>query len=135
MKRINIKSLISVKISDKEATDTGLAIVLIFLLLCYFFDNVLYAGLAIPILLISMLYPRLYYYPTIIWLGFSKLLGLISSKIILSIIFYLVVFPMGLTRRMLGKDTLLLNQFKKSKKSVLIVRNYQYTAKDLEKPY
>ncbi len=129
------KSFSPAKLTDKETADTGLAIVLIFLLLCYFYDSVLYTGLAIPILLSSMIYPRLYYYPTIIWLGFSKLLGLISSRIILSIIFFLVVFPMGLSRRMLGKDTLLLKQFKKNNKSVLIVRNYQFTTKDLEKPY
>ncbi len=129
------KSLIPAKITYKETADTGLAIVLIFLLLCYFDDNVLYAGLAIPILIFAMVYPRLFYYPTIIWLGLSKLLGIISSRIILSIIFYLVVYPMGLTRRILGKDTLLLKQFRKDKKSVLIVRNHQFTAKDLEKPY
>jgi hypothetical protein len=123
------------KISDKEATDTGLAIVLLLLLFGYFSNSILYVGLAIPVLLLSMIYPKIYHYPAVLWLGFSKLLGHISSKIILSVVFIIIIVPVGSIRKLFGADALLLSQFKKNKKSVLITRNQWYTAKDIEKPY
>jgi hypothetical protein len=129
------KKIFPSNISDKETTDTGLAVVLIFLILCYVLNNVLYAALAIPLLLLLMIYPKIYYYPAVLWLGFSKLLGIISSKVILSIIFIVIVIPMGFIRKTFGYDALLLSQFKKDKKSVLITRNHLYTSKDIEKPY
>jgi hypothetical protein len=43
-----------------------------------------------------------------IWMGFAAVLGFFMSRIILCILFYLVVTPVGLITRLLGKD--LLNQ-------------------------
>jgi hypothetical protein len=56
------------------------------------------------------------------------------SKIMLALVFFLVVFPMGLIRRILGKDTLRLHQFRKEKTSVFAERNHEYTAADLDNP-
>jgi hypothetical protein len=42
------------------------------------------------------------------WMGLAAVLGFFTSRLILSVLFYLVVTPIGLTMRLLGKD--LLNQ-------------------------
>ena len=39
-----------------------------------------------------------------IWMAFGEFMGRINSKIILGLVFYLVVTPIGLLRRLLGKD-------------------------------
>ncbi|HCV43896.1 MAG TPA: hypothetical protein DGH68_10470 [Bacteroidetes bacterium] len=40
------------------------------------------------------------------WMRFSQVLAWISTRVILSIFFYLVITPMGLLMRLLGKDLL-----------------------------
>ena len=70
-------------ISTKQASDTGMAAVLLLLLIGLFTHNNLYYKTAIPVLVITMTFPMFYYPFAIIWLGFSTLLGTIVSKIIL----------------------------------------------------
>jgi len=122
-------------ISKKQASDTGMAAVLILLLIGLFTNNNLYYKIAIPTLVINMTYPMFYYIFAIIWLGFSQLLGTIASKIILTIIYIILVIPVGVFRRLLGKDSLQLSEFKKGNNSVMKTRNYNFLSKDIENPY
>ena len=73
-------------ISKQQASDTGMAIVLILLLVGFFSQNSFYYKIAIPVLIINMAFPMFYYLFAIIWLGFSQLLGIVVSKIILTIV-------------------------------------------------
>jgi len=122
-------------ISTKQASDTGMAAVLILLLIGLFTHNNLYYKTAIPVLVITMTFPMFYYPFAIIWLGFSTLLGTIVSKIILTIIYFMMVVPVGVFRRLLGKDALQLSKFKKGTKSVMQTRDYIFLSEDIEKPY
>ena len=122
-------------ISKKQASDTGMAIVLVLLLIGLFSQNTIYYKIAIPVLIINMIVPMLFYPFAIIWLGFSHLLGTVVSKIILTIVYIVLVIPVGIFRRILGKDSLQLNEFKKDTGSVMKVRNYNFSSKDIEKPY
>lgn len=122
-------------ISKKQASDTGMAAVLILLLIGFFTQNNLYYKIAIPVLIINMTYPRFYYLFAIIWLGFSQILGTIVSKILLSIVYTIMLIPVGVFRKLLGKDPLQLSEFKKSNRSVMKKRNYKFSAKDIENPY
>ena len=122
-------------ISKKQASDTGMAIMLILLLVGLFTKNDVYYKIAIPVLIINMTFPMFYYLFAIIWLGFSKLLGTVMSKIILTIVYIILVIPVGLFRRLIGKDSLQLSEFKKGSNSVMKTRNYNFTTKDIETPY
>jgi hypothetical protein len=44
--------------------------------------------------------------PFKVWMGFAAVLGFFMSRILLSILFYLVITPIGLLVRLLGKDLL-----------------------------
>jgi len=122
-------------ISKKQATDTGMAMTLILLLLGYFTQKVLYYKIVIAAHVITMAAPMLFYPLAVLWLGVTTLLGEIVSKILLTVIYFVVLFPVSLIRQMMGKDTLDLRTFKKSTKSVMITRNHLFTAKDIEHPY
>ncbi|UCD55047.1 MAG: hypothetical protein JSV93_05925 [Candidatus Omnitrophota bacterium] len=41
-----------------------------------------------------------------VWMSFSIIVGFFSSRLILSILFYIVLTPIGLITRLLGKDIL-----------------------------
>ena len=122
-------------ISKKQASDSGMAIVLILMLISLFSGNPMYFKIAIPVLVMNMIYPMFYYYFAIVWLGLSHLIGTVVSKLLLSIIYFAIVFPMAMVRKLMGKDTLRLKQFKKSKSSVMNVRNHQFTAEDMKHPF
>jgi len=55
--------------------------------------------------------------------------------VLLSILFFLVITPIGVLRRLFGKDSLKLRDFKASRDSATVERNHVFTAQDIEKPY
>ncbi len=130
-----ISKLLSKKISTKQASDTGMAAVLVLLLLGFFLKNTNYYNIAIPVLLINMIYPRIFIPLAKIWLSISEILGDIMSKVILSVIYVILVVPVGLFRRLIGLDNLQLRKFKSEKKSVMKDRDYKFSSKDVENPY
>jgi saxitoxin biosynthesis operon SxtJ-like protein len=84
---------------------------------------------------LNMIVPQIYRPIAVLWLGLSDLLGAVVPKIMLGILFFIVVTPIGLFRRMLGKDALKLRVFKGGESSVMLQRNHLFVAQDLERPY
>ena len=119
----------------KQAADSGMALVLLFLLIGAFTHSRVFFLIAIPLLVINMAFPRFYKYFAWFWLGTTKLMGTVISRIILTLVYFLLVLPVGLIRRMIGKDSLLLTRFKKDNTSVLVTRNVTFSKKDIEKPF
>ena len=133
--QFNIFNIFPSKISKDQAKDTGMAMVLILLILGFFLSDALYFKLSILLLLLNMIYPLLYKPIAFLWLGFSHLLGTIVSKILLTLVFFIVVVPVGLIRRIMGIDTLKIRKYKKSNQSVFENRNITYSGKDIENPF
>jgi len=125
----------STSITKDQAKDSGMAIMLILMIIGLYTKNDLFYKIAFPVLLMDMIYPMFFYPFAIFWFGFANMLGTIMSKILLSVVFFVIVMPIALLRRLLGKDTLLLKEFKKSNESVMKTRNQTYVAADLEKPF
>ena len=122
-------------ISKKEASDTGMAMTLLCLLLGYFTKNNTFYLAAIPVLVINMAFPMFYYPVAIIWLGLTNLLGIVVSRILLSVVYILFLMPVGVIRRMMGKDSLNLKGFKKDKDSVMVIRDIEFTVNDIKNPF
>ena len=130
-----IKEFIPKTISPDQAKDTGMAMVLICLLIAFFGQKQQLGGIAILLLLINMICPKIYKPVAKIWLGLSHLLGTIISRVLLSIIFFGLVMPVGLLRRFLGKDSLQLKKWKKGRDSVFKARDHEFTSEDITHPY
>jgi multisubunit Na+/H+ antiporter MnhG subunit len=122
-------------ITRDQAKDTGMAMVLICLLIGYFSHKPGFIGAAILLLLVAMTWPTLYKPAGKLWFGLSHVLGTVMSKIILSILFFLLVTPVGLMRRLSGHDSLQLRTWKQSRSSVFKVRNHVFTSQDIQHPY
>lgn len=129
------KIFFSTSITREQSKDTGLALMLILLLIGIFSGNILFYKLVIPVLLIVMIFPGWFYPLAILWFGFSHLLGTFMSQVILSLVYFIVVLPVALFRRMSGIDTLRLKQFKKGSGTAMHIRNHLFTHSDIEKPY
>jgi uncharacterized membrane protein len=121
--------------TKKEHTDSGLALLLLTLIVSQWFSQNLFLRLSIAEVLVILIVPVLVFPFTFLWLNISDLLGKVMSKVILSIVFFVFVWPVSLIRRAIGKDTLSLLKFKKDTNSVFIDRNHTYTQTDLTTPF
>lgn len=128
-------SIFHVTVDKRKAYDTGLALVLILLLLELYAGNRLYLKIALPVLVVNMIFPLVFKPLAYLWFGLAQLMGTVASKVLLFIVYVLMVLPVGLIRRMVGKDPMRLMKWKKGTESVFSTRNHLYTASDIEKPY
>jgi hypothetical protein len=106
----------NIKTSNKDIKSFGLTIgIILFIIsaIVYYYDKSSYQiiayigggfiglGIIIPILL-KPIY--------ILWMTFAVILGWIMTRVILSIVFYLIMTPIGLITRLLGEDFLALKK-------------------------
>jgi hypothetical protein len=118
-----------------RSRDTGLALVLGLLLAHAASHRDGFATAAMLVLVATMTVPLIFKPLSVVWFGFSHVLGAVMSRIILTVVFCAVVTPIGLVRRLLGHDALQLHGFKRSDASVLRQRHHVFSGPDLEKPY
>lgn len=123
------------KVSDEQCKDSGLALVLIALILSMVFSPHYLLPIGIGLLVVTMSVPTLFRPFARIWFGFSHALGTLVSKILLSLLFYGLVTPVGFIRRVLGKDSMQLKKWKRGKVSVFHDRDHLFTRQDLDNPY
>lgn len=123
------------KITKDQCRDTGMAMVLLLLLVDIKMkrEGILFAAIALHV--VNMMVPRIYKPIAFFWFGLSDLLGEVVSKILFSVLFFGVVTPIGILRRLFGKDSLKLRAFKASEESSMTVRNHVFVGQDIEKPY
>jgi len=121
--------------TPEQARDTGMAMVLICLLLGYWGKFPRFLPAAIALLFLTMAWPKAFKPLAGLWFGFSHLLGSVVSRVILTVLFFAIVTPIGLIRRLMGADALQLKKWKQGRDSVFVVREGAVQAKDLTQPY
>ncbi len=121
--------------TPEQAKDTGMAMVLICLLLGHFGKFPKFLPVSIVLLLITMAWPKAFKPLAGLWFGLSHVMGQVVSKIVLTLIFFLVVTPIALIRRWTGADALQLKKWKQGSASVFKERQGAISDKDLLNPY
>ena len=84
-----------------------------FQLFIYIAGSFISLGLLIPIIL-KPIY--------LVWMIFAVILGWFMTRVIISLLYYIIITPIGLFLRIIGKDLLDLKE-KKNKKSYWNIRN------------
>ena len=64
------------------------------------------APVGLLLVLLALLVPRALIYPNKAWMFLGEWLSFVSTRIILAIVFFLVVTPIGLVKRLFGWDPL-----------------------------
>ncbi|NMC50535.1 MAG: hypothetical protein GYA47_14085 [Desulfovibrio sp.] len=123
------------KATTAQARDTGMAMVLICLLFAQFGGYKAMVPAAMILLLANMISPGLYRPLARVWFGLSHVLGTVMSKLILSLAFFIVLTPVGLVRKLTGKDSLRVACWKKGTDSVFRVRDHTFASSDIEQPF
>jgi multisubunit Na+/H+ antiporter MnhG subunit len=122
-------------ISASQCKDSGLALVLMSLILAVAISPKYFLPVGIVFLVVTMTFPKIYRPFAMVWFGFSHALGTVVSRILLTLLFYLMVTPVGFVRRIMGKDAMQIKSWKKSQASVFQGRDHLFTRQDLDHPY
>jgi hypothetical protein len=112
-----------------------MALVLVLLLVWAFTRAEGLVVTAIALHVVNMTVPKVFGPAAVVWFGLSHVMGIVVSKVILTVVFFAVVTPVAVWRRLLGFDSLQLKVFKAGRGSVMYERNHTYTGKDIEQPY
>jgi len=126
---------ITENISISQSRDSGLALVLISLILAWGTSTQFFLPLGIGLLVVTMTAPGLFRPFARFWFGLSHTLGTVASRILLTVLFYAMVTPVGIIRRLLGKDAMQLKAWKDSRSTVFQNREHLFTRQDLDHPY
>ncbi len=118
-------------VSKKQTIEFALVAILVALFLSLYFKTNTGVKVAFVITVVAILVPVIFYPFALIWFGLSNILGAISSRVLMTIIFFVLVAPIGLIRKLFEKDNLKINQFKKGSQSVMENRNHLYKESDI----
>ena len=125
----------STTITKLQAQGSGMAVVLILLVIGLATKEDVYYKISIGALLMNMIFPMFFYPFAVFWYGLGNVLGSIVSRVLLLAIYLVILLPVALFRQLMGKDPLLLNKYKKGPGTVMKPRNHLYESGDLEKPF
>ena len=119
---------------DKDK-DAGMALCL----LCFLFGSGLHLRwlelTAMGVLFVDMIAPVVFRPFAVVWFGLSAGIGALGSSLVLSLLFFLVVTPVALVRRWMGKDSMNVRRWRRGRNTVFVERDHVFTRRDIERPY
>lgn len=117
-------------LSEKSLRKFGITIGIIFLFFAVFlgistntFISILLGIIGLLLLIIGLFTPLHLNLPYTFWMGIAFVLGWFVSRFILTILFWLVLFPMGFIAKLFKKEFLNLNYNKDTKTCWVIKEN------------
>lgn len=118
------------RISEVDKVKAQLVIVTGLLVLFFIFKSDYFLYAAVLVGLVSIAIPFLGDLLVKGWFKLAEILGRINGSILLTLVFFVFLFPIALLSRLGRKNPLGLQKEKTD--SVFMERNHRYTAKDLE---
>lgn len=108
----------------KFGLTVGIVLVLIAAVLFYFekSSSVYFAVIGAVLILTAVIYPKILKLLNKIWMGLAITLGFVMSRVIIAILFYLVLTPIGLLAKLFGKKFMDL-KYNKSAESYWEIRS------------
>lgn len=125
----------SLKNRDIKSMDAGLALTLISLLAYQVFPGSMTVIIATLLLLLCMTMPRLFAPFARIWFPVADRLATAVSGLLLTLVFLLLVTPVGIVRRLLGTDPLKLKTWRSGSTTFFTTKNHRWLPADMDKPY
>lgn len=122
-------------ITPVQERDSCLALTFLILLVWLFWRTPWLVFLAMAVLLYGMIWPAGMKPFARLWFGLSQVLSRVVGTCILGIIWCVLVVPMGLSRRAMGKDSMRLKKWHQGNDSVFVNRDHKYTDSDISTPY
>jgi hypothetical protein len=94
-----------------------------------------FLGASLALVLIAFAYPRMLEAPNRLWQAIGEKLSLVTSTILVAVIYFVVVTPMGILARMRGKDALKLKVAPESSTYWIVRDRADLTAESLTRQF
>ncbi len=119
------------EIKENEVNKILLVFTIGFCLLSFLFKLPILSYIGVGIGLLGLISPSFGLFFAKFWMKFAGILGKINGTILLSIVFFLMLFPISLLQKIFSrKDNL---RLKLPKESNFVIRDKKYKKEDLEK--
>ena len=122
------------KITPTQCRDTALALAFLAMLIWYFTREAAYAYATMAVLLLAMVWPSSMTWPARLWFGLAHAMGAVMSRVLLTVIYIVIVLPVALLRRLLGKDSMRVRAWR-GQGSAFVSRGHTFVKEDLANPY
>jgi hypothetical protein len=99
----------------------------------YFFFRKEWMLVPIGTVFIGFLFGKVGEFIHVAWMMIAKVLGFINSRILLTVLFFVILTPIALLMRLLGKGSFLKSI--DGKNSLFVTRYHLYTKADLVNPF
>ncbi len=122
-------------ISRRQNMEIGILIAIVMLVMNYSGNHQWLHWTVIIVLLIVLIWPEMFKPIAFLWFGLAFFLSTVFSKVVLTLVFIAIIVPVGIVRKMLGKDKLKLKGFKKERCSVFQESDHLYKPADFENAF
>ncbi len=135
-----LEEIRNIKSDKKELKKFGITIgvaLLIISAFLFFYEKPsapYFIGVGLVFQIVAQIFPTLFLPLQKIWMAFSVVMGFIMTRVILSVLFYLVITPISFISKIFGKDFLNL-KIEKDKKSYWNLRDEEYEQSSTEKQF
>lgn len=99
------------------------------------FKNNLFIYASLCLLVIGLFFKTLSNKISDAWLKFAEIVGGFNSRLILSLVFFLVLTPIALLYRFFKGDFMGLTKRRENSETCWVARNHKFEARDLENPW
>jgi len=118
---------------DSRIRDLETAVILsaFLLILYYIFDKPFLIYITLALLLVSLLFTKLFSKFVHVWFKLGHFMGGITTKIMITLVFFAVLTPVAFLYRIFHRNPLTLKKI--NTKSYFTTRNYTYSPRDFKK--
>lgn len=118
------------EVTKEKYLETVLVLVLACLVIGYLAKNNYFYLASFILGLIGLFIPFLAEWITFLWFKLSEGIGFVTSKILLSFVFFIILFPISLLKKLFTKNDKIATS-----DSNWVTREHTYTKQDLQNPW
>lgn len=122
-------------IDREKCKDTALVFSFASLILYQYLEQRLYLTAAFILLLIALLFPLAMKPVATVWFKTAEVLNKVMSKILLTLIFYFIVSPLAIVRKVVTRDELQIRKWPTDEDSMLVDRKVRFSKEELKHPF
>ena len=132
---MKLPKIIITQLSRRQLLETSLVLIVLSIILGFIQGQSNWFIGAAAVGGIGLVVPRTLYPIAVVWFTLGNVLSKLVSPLLLTLVFLLMITPIGLIRRWLGRDSLQLRWPKPDNQSMFKERNHTFAAGDLKNSF
>ena len=121
--------------NNRSPYETVAAFVTLSIILYLIFPQKYWLLIGLGLGLLTLLFRPTAHWLDYLWLQISKVLNFVVTKVLLSVVFFLILVPIALIYRLSGKDNLQKTKLDGVDTSYFVDRNKRFSPEDFEKTW